>query len=81
MKESSARWDGIHVKIVKSTYNLYLDILTHVFDISITKGGGGGGGFQGILTSPKLLYFLNHKIVCCLIIIGLFPFYLCSERS
>ena len=31
MKESSAGWDGIHAKIVKSTYNLYLDILTHVF--------------------------------------------------
>ena len=38
MKESSAGWDGIHAKIVKSTYNLYLDTLTHVFNLSITKG-------------------------------------------
>ena len=38
MKESSAGWDDIHAKIVKSTYNLYLDTLTHVFNSSITKG-------------------------------------------
>ena len=38
MKESSAGWDGIYAKIVKSTYNLYLDTLTHVFNLSITKG-------------------------------------------
>ena len=38
MKESGAGWDGIHAKIIKSTYNLYLDTLTHVFNSSITKG-------------------------------------------
>ena len=37
MKESSAGWDGIHAKIVKSTYNLHLNILTHVFNQSITN--------------------------------------------
>ena len=38
VKECSAGWDGIHAKIVKSFYNIYLDILIHVFNLSITTG-------------------------------------------
>ena len=34
---SSAGWDEIHSKIMKTTYNIYLDVMIHVFNLSITK--------------------------------------------
>ena len=38
LKISSAGWDDIHSKIVKTSYDMYLDVMTHVFNLSITKG-------------------------------------------
>ena len=38
LKISSAGWDDIHSKIVKTSYDIYLDVMTHVFNLSITKG-------------------------------------------
>jgi len=37
-KESSVGWDGIHAKVVKQTYQLFLTPLLHVMNLSITQG-------------------------------------------
>ena len=57
MKESSAGWDSIHSKIVKSTYNLYLDILTRVLNLSITREIF----FRGSLKWLNLLHFFKSQ--------------------
>ena len=38
LKISSAGWDSISASVVKSTYNSFLTPLTHVMNLSITKG-------------------------------------------
>ena len=38
LKDASPGWDGIHAKIVKSTRHVHLDVLTHVFNLSVCNG-------------------------------------------
>ena len=38
LKDSSAGWDNIYSKIVKQTYQHISPMLTHLFNLSITKG-------------------------------------------
>ena len=38
LKDASPGWDGIHAKIVKSTCHVHLDVLTHVFNLSVCNG-------------------------------------------
>ena len=38
LNDSSAGWDNIYSKIVKQTYQHILPMLTHLFNLSITKG-------------------------------------------
>ena len=38
LKDSSAVWDNFYSKIVKQTYQHILPMLTHLFNLSITKG-------------------------------------------
>jgi hypothetical protein len=38
LKNASAGHDGIHVKIIKSTYHLFIDCLTHVLNLSLENG-------------------------------------------
>ena len=38
LKNASPGWDGLHSKIVKCTYKSYLDVITHVFNLSIMNG-------------------------------------------
>ncbi len=38
MKEASPGWDNIHAKIIKCTYNLFLDQLTHICNLSLMQG-------------------------------------------
>ena len=40
LKDSSAGWDNIYSKITKQTYQHILPMLTHLFNLSITKGSG-----------------------------------------
>ena len=38
LKSSSAGWDGFHADIVKSTYEVYLDVLVHMINLTLTQG-------------------------------------------
>ena len=38
LKDASPGLDGIHAKIVKSTCHVHLDVLTHVFNLSVCNG-------------------------------------------
>ena len=38
LKEASPGWDDIHAKIIKCTYNLFMDPLTHVLNLSMLQG-------------------------------------------
>ena len=38
LKEASPGWDDIHAKIIKCTYNLFMDPLTHVLHLSMLQG-------------------------------------------
>lgn len=38
LKEASPGWDNIHAKIIKCTYNLFLDQLTHILNLSLLQG-------------------------------------------
>ena len=35
LKDASPGWDGIHAEIFKSSCHMYLDVLTHVFNLSV----------------------------------------------
>jgi exonuclease III len=38
LKEASAGWDGIHAKIIKRTFHLFSEPLTHVLNLSLSQG-------------------------------------------
>lgn len=38
LKDSSPGWDGIQAKIIKQTYQEYLDPLTHICNLSLSQG-------------------------------------------
>ena len=38
LKNSSSGYDGIHSKVVKLTFNCFIEPLVHIFDLSIAQG-------------------------------------------
>ena len=38
LKNSSSDWDDIHSKVLKRSYNYYFQVLTHIFNLSLTQG-------------------------------------------
>ena len=38
LKNSSSGWDDIHSKVLKRSYNYYIQVLTHIFNLSLTQG-------------------------------------------
>ena len=38
LKNSSSGWDDIHSKVLKRSYIYYIQVLTHIFNLSLTQG-------------------------------------------
>ena len=38
LKISSPGWDGIHSKVIKDTFSLYIEQLVHILNLSILQG-------------------------------------------
>jgi hypothetical protein len=38
LKEASAGWDGMHAKVIRRTFEFYIEPLTHVLNLSLSQG-------------------------------------------